>query len=68
MVSCRQARASILRAVDGELDVSEVSRLDEHVGRCAECARYREDQMELVDWAGLLPEPALERVDLEADR
>ncbi len=41
MVTCSTAEALIVRDVDGTLDASERSVLDDHVARCARCAARR---------------------------
>ena len=66
MKACRITHQYILRAVDSDLPLAEVLRMDAHLVECASCRAYRDEQWTLNEWAGSLPQPSVESLDLKA--
>ena len=66
MKGCRRARRRILLAVDGELPVEEQFALEAHVARCTSCAAEHARARALQELLMGVPEPPLERQDLDA--
>jgi len=62
---CRHARRAIRLALDGELALERRFALDAHTARCAACRRELQRSQRLEEALELLPEPVLERIELD---
>lgn len=62
---CRRARRIAARAVDDRWTLDERFALEEHVGECPDCARDYERLARVEDLLQRLPEPPLDRLDVE---
>ena len=65
MISCREARSRILPAIDGSLKIERVFELEEHLRGCDGCRARYEEARALDAALGRLPEPPVDRIDLD---
>ena len=65
MIRCRLARTWIERAADGELEIEQELRLEQHLAHCARCRGSYERHQQLEELFAGRPEPAYERLDVE---
>lgn len=66
MSGCLHSRRRIELALDGRLALEERFELEAHLATCSACARLFADLRRLEEAFQRLPEPPLERLDLEA--
>lgn len=66
MRGCRRARAWILEAAEGELELGQRFQLEEHLNRCAACRAEQAASLVLGEALTTRPEPPVDRLDLDA--
>lgn len=66
MIACRDAARSLERRADGLLELGGVLELEAHLSRCPRCAARAHSLSRLEELLDALPEPPIERLDLDA--
>ncbi len=64
-MKCRRAHSLFERSFEGTLGIEQAFELSEHVRECARCREVHDAQSLLVETLERLPEPPVERIDVE---